>query len=185
MSLRSVLDQAAKTQPMLSISGHDCINMPKYAFDALDRRVIGELQADARLTNVELARKIGLSPSPCLRRVKRLEQEGVIDGYRALLNRDRVGLGMTVFVSVKIEGHASEGAEDFVTAICAMPEVINFHLVSGETDYFLEVVVADLAHYQRFLLDRLLGMPIVREVKSNIVIQAHKTSAPMPLDHLD
>ncbi len=151
--------------------------MPKYKFDALDRRIIAELQADARLTNVELARKIGLSPSPCLRRVKRLEREGVIEGYRALLNRDRVGLGMT--------GHASEGADDFVAAVRAMPEVIAFHLVSGETDYFLEVVVADLAHYQRFLLDRLLGMRIVREVKSNIVIQAHKASAPMPLDHLD
>jgi Lrp/AsnC family transcriptional regulator, leucine-responsive regulatory protein len=87
--------------------------------------------------------------------------------------------------SVKIGGHASEGAEDFVVAVCAMPEVISFHLVSGETDYLLEVVVADLAHYQRFLLDQLLGMPIVREVKSNIVIQAHKAGAPMPLDHLD
>jgi Lrp/AsnC family leucine-responsive transcriptional regulator len=81
--------------------------MPKYKFDALDRSIIAELQADARLTNVELAKKIGLSPSPCLRRVKRLQQEGVIEGYRALLSRDRVGLGMTVFVSVKIEGHAS------------------------------------------------------------------------------
>jgi Lrp/AsnC family leucine-responsive transcriptional regulator len=117
--------------------------------------------------------------------VKRLEQEGVIEGYRALLSRDRVGLGMTVFVSVKIEGHASEGADDFVAAVSAMPEVIAFHLVSGETDYLLEVVVADLARYQRFLLDRLLSLPIVREVKSNIVIQAHKASAPMPLDHLD
>ncbi|MDR3467135.1 MAG: Lrp/AsnC family transcriptional regulator [Xanthobacteraceae bacterium] len=159
--------------------------MPKHPFDALDRRVIAELQADARLTNVELAGKIGLSPSPCLRRVKRLEREGVIEGYRAVLSRDRVGLAMTVFVSVKIGGHASEGADDFVAAVCAMPEVINFHLVSGETDYLLEVVVADLAHYQRFLLDRLLDIPIVREVKSNIVIQAHKACAPVPLDHLD
>jgi Lrp/AsnC family transcriptional regulator, leucine-responsive regulatory protein len=170
---------------MARLNTHYCMNMPKYAFDALDRRVIAELQADARLTNVELARKIGLSPSPCLRRVKRLEKQGVIEGYRAVLSRDGVGLGMTVFVSVKIEGHASEDADDFVAAVSAMPEVITFHLVSGETDYFLEVVVADLAHYQRFLLDRLLGMPIVREVKSNIVIQAHKASAPMPLDHLD
>lgn len=159
--------------------------MPKYEFDTFDRRIIAELQADARLTNVELAKKIGLSTSPCLRRVKRLEQEGVIEGYRAMLNRDRAGLGMTVFVSLKIEGHASEGADDFVAAVRAMPEVIALHLVSGETDYFLEVVVADLAHYQQFLLERLLSMPIIREVKSNIVIQAHKAGAPMPLDHLD
>ena len=159
--------------------------MPKYTFDALDRRIIAELQADARLTNVELAKKIGLSPSPCLRRVKRLEKEGVIEGYRGLLTRERVGLCMTVFISIKIEGHASEGADDFVAAVSAMPEVISFHLVSGETDYLLEVVVPDLSHYQRFLLDRLLSMPIVREVKSNIVIQTHKAGAPMPLDHLD
>lgn len=158
--------------------------MPKSPLDAIDRRIIAELQADARLTNVELARKIGLSPSPCLRRVKRLEEDGVIEGYRAILSRDRVGLGMTVFVSVKIAAHASEEAGDFVAAVCAMTEVVAFHLVSGETDYLLEVVVADLAHYQRFLLDRLLSMPIVREVKSNIVIQAHKAGAAMPLDHL-
>jgi Lrp/AsnC family leucine-responsive transcriptional regulator len=92
---------------------------------------------------------------------------------------------MTVFISIKIEGHASEGADDFVAAVSAMPEVISFHLVSGETDYLLEVVVPDLSHYQRFLLDRLLSMPIVREVKSNIVIQTHKAGAPMPLHHLD
>jgi Lrp/AsnC family transcriptional regulator, leucine-responsive regulatory protein len=130
--------------------------MPKYTFDALDRRIIAELQADARLTNVELAKKVGLSPSPCLRRVKRLEKAGVIEGYRGLLTRERVGLGMTVFISIKIEGHASEGADDFVSAVSAMAEVISFHLVSGETDYLLEVVVPDLAHYQRFLLDRLV-----------------------------
>ena len=161
------------------------MNMPKHIFDELDRRIVAELQTDARLTNVELAEKIGLSPSPCLRRVKRLEQEGLIEGYRALLNRDGVGLGMTVFIGIKIEGHASEGADDFVAAVCKMPEVVAFHLVSGETDYLLEVVVPDLAQYKRFLLDRLLAMPIVREVKSNFVIQAHKAGAPMPLDHLD
>ncbi len=170
---------------MARLDGYHRMSMPKYTFDALDRRVAAELQADARLTNVELAEKIGLSPSPCLRRVKRLEKEGVIEGYRAVLNRDRVGLGMTVFVGIKIDGHASEAADDFVATVCAMPEVITFHLVSGETDYLLEVVVADLAHYKRFLLDRLLAMPIVREVKSNFVIQAHKASAPMPLHHLD
>ena len=96
------------------------MTVPKYKLDALDRRIIAELQDDARLTNVELAKKIGLSPSPCLRRVKRLQQEGVIEGYRALLSRDRVGLGMTVFVSMKIEGHASEGADDFVAAVRAI-----------------------------------------------------------------
>ena len=132
----------------------------------------------------ELATKIRLPVTVCLPAPasKRLEKAGVIEGYRALLSRDRVGLGMTVFVSVKIEGHASEDADDFVAAVSAMPEVIAFHLVSGETDYFLEVVVADLAHYQRFLLDRLLGMPIVREGKKQHrhARRTKKASAPMP-----
>jgi Lrp/AsnC family leucine-responsive transcriptional regulator len=158
--------------------------MPKSALDTIDRRIIAELQADARLSNVELADKVGLSPSPCLRRVKRLEREGYIEGYRAALRRDRVGLGFSVFVGVKIDGHANERALKFEEAINIMPEVIGCHLVSGEADYFLEVVVPDLEHYQRFLVGKLLSMPIVREVRSNIAIQTLKAGAPLPLAHL-
>lgn len=158
--------------------------MPKSALDATDRRIIAELQADARLSNVELADRIGLSPSPCLRRVKRLEREGYIEAYRAALRRDRVGLGFSVFIGVKIDGHANERALKFEDAIKAMPEVIACHLVSGEADYLLEVVVPDLEHYQRFLVGKLLSMPIVREVRSNIAIQTLKAGAPLPLPHL-
>jgi Lrp/AsnC family leucine-responsive transcriptional regulator len=159
--------------------------MPKSDLDAIDRRIVAELQADARLSNVELADRVGLSPSPCLRRVKRLEREGYIEGYRAALRRDRVGLGFSVFVGVKIERHANERAIEFEGAVSAMPEVIACHLVSGEADYFLEVVVPDLEHYQRFLVGRLLNLPIVREVKSNIAIQTLKAGAPLPLGHLE
>lgn len=158
--------------------------MPKSGLDALDRRIIAELQADARLSNVELADRVGLSPSPCLRRVKRLEREGYIEAYRAALRRDRIGLGFSVFVGVKIDGHANERALRFEEAINTMPEVIACHLVSGEADYFLEVVVPDLEHYQRFLVGKLLSMPIVREVRSNIAIQTLKAGAPLPLSHL-
>jgi len=87
--------------------------MPKLELDPIDRRIIAELQTDARLSNVELADKVGLSPSPCLRRVKRLEREGYIEGYRAMLRRDRVDLGFCVFVAVKLEGHANERALKF------------------------------------------------------------------------
>jgi Lrp/AsnC family transcriptional regulator, leucine-responsive regulatory protein len=156
--------------------------MPKHLLDAIDRRIIAELQADARLSNVELADRVGLSASPCLRRVKRLEQEGVIEGYRAVLSRDRIGLGFSVFLAVKIDGHANERAVTFENAVCAMPEVLACHLVSGEADYLLEVVVTDLAHYQQFLVGRLLNMPIVREVRSNIAIQTCKAAAPLPLN---
>ena len=158
--------------------------MPKLDLDTIDCRIITELQADARLSNVELAERVGLSPSPCLRRVKRLERDGYIIGYRAALRRERVGLGFSVFVGVKIDSHANERALTFEEAVCALPEVIACHLVSGEADYFLEVVVPDLAHYQRFLVGRLLNMPIVREVRSNIAIQTVKAGAPLPLRHL-
>jgi Lrp/AsnC family leucine-responsive transcriptional regulator len=158
--------------------------MPKSALDAIDCRLIAELQADARLSNVELADRVGLSPSPCLRRVKRLELEGYIQGYRAVLRRDLVGLGFSVFVGVKIDSHANEPALKFEEAIKAMPEVIACHLVSGEADYLLEVVVPDLEHYQRFLVGKLLNLPIVREVRSNIAIQTVKAGAPLPLGHL-
>ena len=158
--------------------------MPKLTLDAIDRRIIAELQADARLSNVELANKVGLSPSPCLRRVKRLEREGYIEGYRAALRRDRVGLGFSVFLGVKIEGHANERALKFEEAVIAMPEVIACHLVSGDADYLLEVVVPDLDHYQRFLVGKLLNLAIVREVRSNVAIQTLKAGGPLPLAHL-
>jgi len=159
--------------------------MPKPDLDTIDSRIVAELQSDGRLSNVELADKVGLSPSPCLRRVKRLERDGYIEGYRAALRRDRVGLGFSVFIGVKIDGHANERAAAFEKAVLEMPEVIACHLVSGESDYFLEVVVPDLVDYQRFLVGELLNLPIVREVRSNIAIQTLKTGAPLPLAHLE
>jgi Lrp/AsnC family transcriptional regulator, leucine-responsive regulatory protein len=159
--------------------------MPKPYLDAIDGRIVAELQADGRLSNVELADKVGLSPSPCLRRVKRLERDGYIEGYRAALRRDCVGLGFSVFLGVKIDGHTNERALAFEKAVVEMPEVIACHLVSGESDYFLEVVVPDLGAYQRFLVGKLLDLPIVREVRSNIAIQTLKAGAPLPLSHLE
>lgn len=159
--------------------------MPKDNLDAIDRRIVVELQADGRLANIDLADRVGLSPSPCLRRVKRLERDGYIEAYRAVLRREQVGLGFSVFVGVKIDGHANQRALAFEKAVVAMPEVVSCHLVSGEADYFLEIVVPDLDHYRRFLVDKLLDLPIVREVHSNIAIQTLKAGAPLPLDHLD
>lgn len=159
--------------------------MPRTDLDALDRRIVAALQADGRLSNVDLADRVGLSPSPCLRRVRRLEREGYIEGYRAALRRDRVGLGFSVFVGVKIDAHGNERALTFETAVVEMPEVVACHLVSGEADYILEVVVPDLADYQHFLVGKLLNLPAVREVRSNIAIQTLKAGAPLPLGHLD
>src|ERR1700731_2747301 len=158
--------------------------MPKLDLDPIDCRIVAALQADGRLSNVELAERVGLSPSPCLRRVKRLERDGYIETYRAMLQRNRLGLGLTVFVGVKIGGHANVEAEAFQDSVVAMPEVVACHLVSGEADYLLEVVVPDLEHSQRFLVGKLLALPIVREVRSNIAIQTLKAGAPLPLEHL-
>ena len=158
--------------------------MPNGALDAIDCRIIAALQADGRLSNVELAERVGLSPSPCLRRLKRLEREGYIEAYRAVLQRSRIGLGLTVFVGVKIEGHANERALKFEETVLAMPEVVACHMLSGDTDYLLEVVVPDLEHYQQFLVGKLLELPIVKDVRSNIAIQTLKAAAPLPLGHL-
>ena len=111
--------------------------MPKCELDAIDRRIVTELQANARLSNIELADRVGLSPSPCLRRVRRLEQDGYIDGYRASLRRSRLGLGFSAFLGVKINGHANEQALSFERTVVDMPEVVACHLVSGEADYLL------------------------------------------------
>src|SRR5437588_2559926 len=116
--------------------------MPKDSdLDAIDCRIVAALQADGRLSNVELAERVGLSASPCLRRVKRIEREGYIEAYRAMLGRGRIGLGLTVFVGVKIDGHADARADALQEAIVAMPEVVACHIVSGLSDYLLEVVV--------------------------------------------
>jgi Lrp/AsnC family transcriptional regulator, leucine-responsive regulatory protein len=158
--------------------------MPNGTLDAIDHRIIAALQADGRLSNVELAERVGLSPSPCLRRLKRLEREGYIEAYRAILRRNRIGLGLTVFVGVKIEGHANERALEFEEAVLAMPEIVACHMVSGDTDYLLEVVVPDLERYQHFLVGKLRELPIVKDVRSSIAIQTLKAAAPLPLGHL-
>jgi Lrp/AsnC family transcriptional regulator, leucine-responsive regulatory protein len=158
--------------------------MPNAPLDDFDRKIIVALQRDGRLSNVELAERIGLSPSPCLRRVKRLERDGYIGAYRAVLDRSRIGLGFTVFVGVRLEAHANDRAGSFEEAVLEMREIIACHMVSGTVDYLLEVVVPDLAHYQKFLVGRLLALPIVREVQSSIAINTLKAGAPLPLDHL-
>lgn len=158
--------------------------MPKLTLDAFDRRILHELQNDARLTNVELADRIGLSPSPCLRRVRILEEAGIIAGYRATLSRKNAGLGLTVFVGVKVERHHDEEAQAFQDAVRDVPEVLACYLVSGEHDFMLEVVVPDLEGYEQFLMGRLLRLPGVVDVRSNFAIRTVKSPASLPLEHL-
>ncbi len=158
--------------------------MPKIKLDAIDKRILAALQRDARLTNVQLSEEVGLSPSPCLRRVRLLMEAGIIAGYHAKLDRVQLGLGLTVFVDVKVERHHEKEAEAFHEAVQALPEVISCHLVSGAADFLLEVVVPDLPAYERFLLGKLLKLPGVKDIRSNFAIQKVKAQGELPLDHL-
>jgi len=159
-------------------------NRAKMSLDPIDVRILRELQADGRLTNVELADRVGLSPSPCLRRVKALETAGVIRGYHAVLDRDALGLGLTIFVGVKVALRPTEQTPTFWEAVEALPEVITCHLVSGEADFLLQIVVPDLAAYERFLLGTLLKLPGVTDVRSNFAIKTVKPDTRLPLGHL-
>ena len=152
--------------------------------DNLDRRILVALQRNAKLSNVQLAEEVGLSPSPCLRRVRLLEEAGVIRGYHAQLDRSKAGLGLTVFVGVKVERHHDESANAFRAAVIDLPEVISCHVVSGESDFLLQVVLPDLASYEDFLFSTLLKLPAVSDIRSNFAISTVKSQTAVPLDHL-
>jgi Lrp/AsnC family transcriptional regulator, leucine-responsive regulatory protein len=149
--------------------------------DEVDRRILSELQRDGRISNVELAELVNLSPSPCLRRLKRLESAGLIESYTAVLDRRKVGLGLTVFVHLKIEGHSTKTASRLEKAFASMDEVVACHIVSGPADFMLEVVVEDLEAYEHFLLGTLLEVPGVSDVRSDFVISTIKSNGALPL----
>ena len=149
--------------------------------DRIDREILRQVQDDGRLTNAALAERVHLSPSPCLRRLKRLEDEGYISRYRAILDRRRVGLGLTVFVELRVEGHNDVTAGRLQEAFAAMDEIVACHIVSGPADFLLEVVAPDLESYEQLLLGRLLKLPGVADVRSNFSIRTVKSNGPLPV----
>jgi Lrp/AsnC family transcriptional regulator, leucine-responsive regulatory protein len=162
-----------------------CPSRPKedafVPLDSVDRRMLEILQHDGRISNAALAEQLHLSPSPCLRRLRALEREGVIRAYRAELDRARLGLGLTVFIDLKIEGHSEHTAETISKVLLAAPEVISAHIVSGSADFRLEVAVPDLAGYERFMFDTLLKLPHLGDIQSNFALRTVKSDAPLPL----
>lgn len=158
--------------------------MPYIDLDGIDLRILSALQADGRLTNQELADQVGLSPSPCLRRVRRLEREGFIRSYRAVLDREAVGLGLTVFVEIKVEKHSRDNAQALQEALAAMPEVVACHMVSGTADFMAEIVVPNLKAYERLLTEKLLTLPMIGDIRSNFALTRVKSDAALPLTHL-
>lgn len=152
--------------------------------DNYDRRILLELQRDGRLSNQELADRIGLSPSPCLRRVRALEEAGVITGYRALVDPRRLGLNLTAILSISMDRHTPERFAGFDAAIAGMPEVLECLLLTGrDADYQLKVVVRDMEHYQELLLERITRIEGVSGVHSSFVLRevVARTSLPVGL----
>jgi Lrp/AsnC family leucine-responsive transcriptional regulator len=149
--------------------------------DTTDRRMLEILQRDGRISNATLAEKLHLSPSPCLRRLRTLEADGVISGYRAMLDRSKLGLGLTIFVELKVDGHSDRSAAAITERLTAAPEVVSAHIVSGTADFLLEVVVADLAAYERLVFGTLLRLPNVADIRSNFALRTVKPAGPLPL----
>ena len=148
--------------------------------DFIDWNILSALQENARIANVDLADKVHLSPSPCLARVKALEQEGFISRYVTLLNAQAVGLGVSVFVQVRLEKQVEASLNTFEKAIAARPEVMECYLMTGSSDYLLRVVVSDLQEFQRFVTD-VSKIPGVGNIQSSVALKQVKYKTALPL----
>lgn len=158
--------------------------MPRPDLDRIDRNILALLQQDGRMANSDLSQRVGLSPSPCLRRVKALEETGVIRNYVALVDPAAVDLSVSVFVSVTLERQVEERLDAFEAAVVRWPEVLECYLMTGEADYLLRVVVPDLAAYERFLKDHLTRVPGVASIKSSFALKQVRYNTALPLGHL-
>jgi DNA-binding Lrp family transcriptional regulator len=149
--------------------------------DKIDRRILRDLQADGRMTNVELARRAGISAPPCLRRVRALEEAGLIRGYHADVNPEALGYAVTVFAHVGLSSQAEPDLKAFETLVATWPEVREANMLAGETDFILKIVAEDWDSYQRFLTTKLTAAPNVSHVKSALAIRSSKYEAGVPI----
>ena len=150
--------------------------------DPFEKRIIRELQRDASLTTAQIAERVGLSPSPCWRRIDRLEREGYILGQVALVDRRKLGFNAHIFAQVKLTAHARANLDVFSDAIRAFPEVLEAHVLLGTMDFMLRIVARDIEAYERFFFDRLSKVPGVQEVHSNVALSQIKATAELPFD---
>ncbi len=149
--------------------------------DRTDLRLLAVLQSEGRITNAELAERVNLSPSACLRRLQRLEADKVVTGYAAQVDPQAVGLGLQAFVRVQLVKHEADVIERFVERVAGWDEVVACHALTGDMDYLLHVYVVDLDDFSRFLLDRLLNAAGVADVNSSFVLRTVKRSPSLPL----
>lgn len=153
--------------------------------DRTDLRILAVLQGEGRITNAELAERVNLSPSACLRRLQRLEGEGVLTGYTAQVDPQAIGLGLQAFVRVQLAKHEAEAVERFAAQVNAWDEVVACYALTGDMDYLLQIYVSDLQDFSRFLLDRLLNATGVDDVNSSFVLRTVKRSPALPLTQLE
>jgi len=155
--------------------------VPKSGLDAIDRKILAMLQGDGRISLSDLSEKVNLSPSPCLRRIRRLERTGIIARYVAVLDQAKVGLPVSVFVSIKLESQRVEALERFKRAIERWPEVLECYLMTGPRDYLLRIVMADLGAYERFLKQKLTRVDGIASIDSSFALEQTKYSNVLPI----
>ncbi|MEX2479578.1 MAG: Lrp/AsnC family transcriptional regulator [Gammaproteobacteria bacterium] len=158
---------------------------PPLKLDRTDRRILGLMQANGRISNLELAEAVGLSPTPCSRRVKRLEESGIIERHVTLLDQQRLGLNITAVIGITMDRHTPERFENFERAVREFPEVVECSIVTGQTaDYLLKAVLPDMTYYEDFLLGRLTRIEGVTGVHSSFVLRKVIAKTELPLDHI-
>jgi DNA-binding Lrp family transcriptional regulator len=155
--------------------------MRRIRLDRIDRRILQNLQADGRMTNVELARRVGITAPPCLRRVRALEEAGLIRGYHAELAPEVLGYPLTIFAQVGLASQAESDLQAFEELVRSWPEVREAHMLAGETDFLLKIVAADWDSYQRFLSAKLTSAPNVAHVKSAMTLRVSKAEPGVPV----
>lgn len=144
--------------------------------DLVDRMILRQLQANARLSNVELSRRVNLSPTPCLERVRRLEREGYISDYVALLEPSKLGSALLIFVEITLDRTTEKAFENFKESVLGLPEVLECHMVAGGFDYLVKVRVSDMEEYRQFLGERLAELPGVRQTHTYVVMEEIKST---------
>jgi Lrp/AsnC family transcriptional regulator, leucine-responsive regulatory protein len=159
--------------------------MPQSLLTDLDTRILDLLQRDARLSNITLAKRVGLSPSACLRRVRTLEERGLIRRYVTLLDSQQLGLGVSVFIQVSLERKDETSLKRFERVMTQRPEVMECYLMTGDSDYLLRVVVPNVAAFERFLMDYLTKIPGIVMIKSSFTLKQVKYTTALPLDAID
>lgn len=159
--------------------------MARVKLDNIDRKILADLQADGRITNVELARRAGISAPPCLRRVRALEEAGFIKSYRAELDPELLGFSVTVFARVGLESQAEADLKKFEELVQGWPEVRECYMLAGETDFLLKIVAKDWDAYQHFLTERLTAASPVKQVRTQLTIRTSKYEPGVPLELLE